>query len=195
MLRGELCGLGEQLLFGDHQLYNTLTTSRRVPGHSSARRPTHGLISSLMGHITAALLVGVIPVLAGAITMVLADRSCNTSFYDVVAGGDPVMYQHLFWVFGHPEVYIIILPVFGIVSHSVHRVAVRGDSSTRQLAVLRRSARGPSRGTRYLGPVLSCVSVCGREWLSHHRGHRHPLPLRIRTCGAARTHCGAVQLH
>jgi len=101
--------------------------------------------------ITAAMLLLTLPVLSGALLMVIADLHSNTLFFDPVFGGDPVFYQHLFWFFGHPEVYILIIPAFGVISIVISAVAQKIIFGNQSMIL-----------------AMSCISLIGSVVWGHH---------------------------
>ena len=106
--------MGASSIMGSINIITTIL-NMRAPGMTMFRMP----MFCWTWLITAFLLIAAMPVLAGAVTMLLTDRHFGTSFFNAAGGGDPVLFQHIFWFFGHPEVYIIALPAFGVVSQVI----------------------------------------------------------------------------
>ena len=128
---------------------NIITTilNMRAPGMTLLKMP----MFAWTWLVTAFLLLAVMPVLAATVTMLLTDRHFGTHFFNPAGGGDPVLFQHLFWFFGHPEVYILILPAFGIVS-----------------AIIPTFARKPLFGLRSMVPATCAIGILGLSVWAHH---------------------------
>lgn len=122
-------------------------TNMRAPGLSWKKLPI--FIWSWI--ITAFLLLGVMPVLAGTVTMMLTDRHFGTSFFNAAGGGDPLLFQHLFWFFGHPEVYILILPAFGVISE-----------------IIPTFSRKPLFGRTAMIYAIACIAILSYIVWAHH---------------------------
>ena len=106
--------MGLSSIMGSINIISTIL-NMRAPGMTMLKLP----LFAWSWLITAFLLIAIMPVLAGAVTMMLADRHFGTSFFEAAGGGDPVLFQHIFWFFGHPEVYVLVLPAFGVISEVI----------------------------------------------------------------------------